>query len=123
MYNDFHRSLGYLVWTRLHCTAGDVLLLLAAFWGVSLAFRTRDWSGRSGPAAAALFVSLGLAYTAWSELHNTQIVRTWAYSPRMPVILGIGLAPLLQWLTLPPILVAVLRRRQGEKAHRHPSQR
>jgi hypothetical protein len=118
LYTDFHRGLGYLVLTRLHCTGGDVLLLLAAFWVVSLAFHTRDWAGQSGLAAPALFVSLGLAYTVWSELHNTQIVRTWAYNPRMPVILGIGLAPLLQWSTLPLILVAVLRRRQGERTPR-----
>ena len=116
LYTDADRGIGYLVWTRLHCTVGDVLILLGAFWATSLAFRTRDWARRpcrSSLPATALFVGLGLAFTIWSELHNTQTVRTWAYDPRMPVIRGVGLSPLLQWLTIPPALVAVLRRGGG----------
>lgn len=109
LYTDSDRSWGYLVRSRLHCTAGDVLILLAAFWVVSLLFRTRSWAVRGGFAAAAVFAGLGFAYTGWSEIHNTQIVRTWAYSPEMPQIGGIGLAPLLQWLLIPPGLVLVLR--------------
>jgi len=108
LYSDSNRGLGYLVWTRLHCTGGDVLILLAAFWATSLLFRTRSWSGR-GSLPAAVFVGLGLAYTVWSEIHNAQIVRTWAYAPNMPLLYGIGLAPLLQWLVIPTALVFLLR--------------
>jgi hypothetical protein len=110
LYTDSDRSWDYLVWSRVHCTVGDVLILLAAFWVVSLLFRTRSWAIRGGFAAAAIFVGLGFAYTGWSEIYNTQIARTWTYSPEMPQIAGIGLAPLLQWLLILPALVLLLRR-------------
>jgi hypothetical protein len=53
------------------------------------------------------------AYTVWSEVHNTQMVRTWAYAAAMPQIAGIGLGPHLQWSAIPPALVWLLRRRPG----------
>jgi hypothetical protein len=110
LYEDAGRGLAYLAWTRLHCTAGDVLILLGAFWLTSLAFRSRRWFVRSGPLAAGLFVVLGLAYTVWSEWANTSLRDAWQYRPQMPMLFGIGLAPLLQWLVIPPILVLLLRR-------------
>ena len=109
LYTDFERGWSYLVWSRLHCTVGDVLILLAAFWATALLFRTRSWAIQGSFATTAVFGGLGVAYTGWSEYHNTQIVRTWAYSPEMPQIGGIGLAPLLQWLLIPPALVLLLR--------------
>jgi hypothetical protein len=60
LYRDFDRGAGYLVRTRLHCTGGDVLILLAAFWVTSLAFRTRQWALARGLPAASLFVAVGL---------------------------------------------------------------
>ncbi len=66
LYSDFDRALSYLVWSRLHCTGGDVMILLAAFWATSALFRTRSWPGRGG-LPSAVFVGLGLAYTVWSE--------------------------------------------------------
>lgn len=116
LYADFGRRIGYLVWTRLHCTGGDVLILLAAFWLTALLFRTRFWIERQGLAAAAVFVAIGVAYTAWSEVHNTQIARTWAYAPEMPQIYGVGLAPLLQWLVIPPALVRLLRKKEERES-------
>jgi len=116
LYRDFDRGAGYLVRTRLHCTGGDVLILLAAFWVTSLAFRTRQWAVARGLPAASLFVAIGLAYTAWSEVHNTQVIRTWAYAAAMPQIAGIGLGPLLQWSVLPLALVWLLRRGPGYEA-------
>jgi len=109
LYADFGRPIGYLLWTRLHCTGGDVLILLAAFWGTALLFRARFWASRRGFPAAVVFVLAGFVYTAWSEIHNTQVSVTWAYAPEMPQIYGVGLAPLLQWLVIPPVLVRLLR--------------
>lgn len=110
LYEDADRGLAYLAWTRLHCTAGDVLILLGAFWLTSLAFRSRRWFVRSGLLAPGLFVVLGLAYTAWSEWANTSLHDGWQYRSQMPTLFEIGLAPLLQWLVIPPILVLLLRR-------------
>jgi hypothetical protein len=110
LYDDADRGLAYLAWTRLHCTAGDVLILLAAFWVTSLVCRSRKWFERSGWFAPGLFIVLGLAYTVWSEWANTSLRAAWQYRPQMPTLFGIGLAPLLQWLAIPPILVLLLRR-------------
>ncbi len=111
LYEDSDRDLGYLAWSRLHCTVGDVLILLVAFWLTSLVCRSRRWFARRGWLAPALFVVLGLAYTAWSEWANTSLRDAWQYRPGMPTLFGIGLAPLLQWLVIPPVLVVLLRRR------------
>lgn len=108
LFSDFDRGDAYLLWTRLHCTAGDVLILLATFSATSLLLRSRSWPDRGSLPAGLLWTGFGLAYTVWSEIHNTQMVRTWAYAPAMPTIFGIGLTPVLQWLIIPPVLLLIL---------------
>ena len=100
----------YLLWTRAHCTGGDVLILLAAHAVTALAARERRWARRERRAPILAFILTGLAYTAWSEWFNTRISLSWAYAELMPTVFGIGAAPLLQWLVIPTILVALLRR-------------
>jgi hypothetical protein len=114
LYTDSGGGIWYLVRTRLHCTAGDVLILLASFELMALGFRDRHWADRPSWPSALLFVAVGLTYTVWSEIHNTQIVRTWAYAAAMPQFGGIGLTPFLQWLVIPPFLVVMLRRKGPE---------
>jgi len=110
LYTDWSREWTYLAWTRLHCTLGDVLILLGAFWVTSLVYGTRRWPG-TRPVAEILFVLLGLAYTVWSEWYNTGIRASWGYSPWMPTVLGVGLTPILQWVLLPPLIVRLVRPR------------
>ena len=98
----------YLVWSRLHCALGDVLILLGCFWLVALIWRDRRWIAAGRLAPRLLFVALGLAYTAASELLNTRFFLSWAYAPEMPHIFGIGLAPILQWLLIPSVLLFIL---------------
>jgi len=108
LYADWGRDWPYLLWTRLHCTVGDVMILLVAFWLASLVFGTRRWiNTRNG--AAVLFVILGVGYTTWSEWFNTGVRESWGYAPAMPVIAGIGLSPILQWLLLPPLILRLSR--------------
>lgn len=109
LYADHGRGWGYLAWTRLHCTVGDVLILLGAFWATAAAYRSWRWPVRHGNGAAATFLGAGLLYTAWSEWFNTAVRESWSYAPSMPTVLGLGLSPLLQWLVLPPLLVLILR--------------
>lgn len=110
LYADHARGFSYVLWTRLHCTGGDALILLGTFWCTSILFRSRHWWVRPLWGAVLLFVLLGLAYTAWSEWYNTQVRQSWEYSDAMPRLLGLGLAPLLQWVLLPPAILALLRR-------------
>lgn len=116
LYTDHRRGLLYIVWTRFHCTGGDALILLGAFWGTSILFRGRYWWARPRRAALVLFVLLGLAYTAWSEWYNTQVRHAWEYAEAMPRWFGLGLSSLLQWLLLPPSILALLRRSDSRRS-------
>ena len=109
LYADWDREWTYLLWTRLHCTIGDILILMGAFWLTSLVFRTRQWVGAKR-GAELLFVLLALGYTVWSEWYNVSVRASWGYTPAMPAIVGIGLAPMLQWLLLPPLTLWLLKR-------------
>lgn len=116
LYADWGREVSYLLWSRFHCTVGDVLILLGAYWVTALLFFDRRWPGRPGLAAPMAFVVAGLAYTVWSEWLNTSLRSAWQYRPEMPVVLGIGVSPILQWLVIPTILVTLLRRRYSRAA-------
>ncbi|MBN8455584.1 hypothetical protein [Accumulibacter sp.] len=50
-----------------------------------------------------------MAFTAWSEWYNVYRVGNWGYTASMPMIFGIALSPLLQWLILPPVIVVAYR--------------
>jgi hypothetical protein len=57
-------------------------------------------------------VTIGVLITILMEWLATQVLSRWAYAESMPVIplLRVGLAPLLQWVVLPPIVVWFVRR-------------
>jgi putative flippase GtrA len=109
LYADWHNSIPYLIRTRLHCTAGDVFILLVAFWVTSLLLRTRRWIAESHVGGAMCFVSIGFLVTIWSEWSATGVRAAWQYSPAMPLLFGIGVAPLLQWLVVPPVVLLLTR--------------
>lgn len=111
LYTDHGEGWRHVAWTRFHCTLGDVLILLGAFWATAAVHRSWRWPVTRGRGAVTFFVASGLAYTSWSEWLNTSVREAWAYAPAMPRVLGIGLSPLLQWLVLPPLLLAVVRLR------------
>ena len=98
-----------VAWSLLHCSLGDVLIALAMFALAGLALRCADWPLSRPWAGGAMVVIGALAYTAWSEWHNVYRAGSWGYTASMPLIFGIGLSPLLQWLILPPVLVLVYR--------------
>lgn len=110
LYTDGSHDLWYIVWSRLHCTVGDAMILLSVFYLTSLVFRSRYWWKTSEKLPSILFVLQGFGYTIWSEWYNTKIAKTWEYSEAMPTVLEIGVSPLLQWTLLPPIVLFQLKR-------------
>lgn len=46
------------------------------------------------------------------EYHAVYVSHRWAYNDLMPLILGIGIAPLLQMLILPPLALFLSKRAQ-----------
>lgn len=99
-----------VAWALLHCTLGDVVIALALFALAGVVLRCADWPGLRPWAGGAIVVLGALTYTAWSEWFNVYRAGNWGYTPSMPMIFGIGLAPLLQWLILPPVMVAAYRK-------------
>ena len=55
-------------------------------------------------------IALGAAYAVFSEWLNVEIRRTWSYTAAMPVVpfLSTGLTPLLQWLVVPGLALAII---------------
>lgn len=98
-----------VAWSLLHCSLGDVLIALALFALAGLALRRADWPVSRPWTGGAMFVIGAMAYTAWSEWYNVYRAGSWGYAASMPLIFGIGLSPLLQWLILPPVLVIAYR--------------
>ena len=98
-----------VAWALLHCSLGDVVIALAMFALAGLALWRADWPA-SRPWTGGVIVVIGaMTFTAWSEWHNVYSAGSWGYTANMPMIFGIGLSPLLQWLILPPVMVGAYR--------------
>jgi hypothetical protein len=92
----------------LHCTAGDVLIAAAALLISLLLFRANGWPGRRYAPVAVASATIGVGYTLFSEYLNTVVRHAWSYAGSMPTLpwLGTGVAPLIQWLLIPPAALA-----------------
>ena len=97
-----------VLYFRIHCTVGDILILLCAFWLVALVWG-RSWSENRSVLSLLLFVASGVAYTIFSEYRNVHVAQNWAYSSWMPTVRGIGLVPVFQWLVIPWWVVRAIR--------------
>ena len=102
-------DLASVAWALFHCSLGDVVIALAMFALAGLALRRADWPASRPLTGGAIVVIGAIAFTAWSEWYNVYSAGNWGYTASMPMIFGIGLSPLLQWLILPPVLVVACR--------------
>ncbi len=107
---DTPRQLAYAV---LHCTAGDILIALAALLAALAVARGVTGAHPSDCSVLVLTIVFGVSYTIFSEWLNVVVRQSWTYSPLMPTLplLGTGLSPLLQWLIIPPIALSAARAR------------
>lgn len=99
-----------IVYDVLHCTVGDVMIALCIFLLTGLLLRDMGWIHRRTWTGAVLVAVLGVSYTAYSEWLNVYVRQSWAYSSMMPLIFGIGISPLMQWLILPFGITQLARR-------------
>jgi hypothetical protein len=103
-----------IAYAALHCTAGDVIISAAGFGIAAVLLRDAEWVLTRPWAGGAIAIIAGLIYTAYSEWRNVYQLGSWAYTDAMPLVFGIGLAPLLQWLLIPVACILLphkLRRR------------
>ena len=109
-------SLGpYEGWPRstyavLHCTIGDAGIAFASYIVAVAVTRQAEWPLRRPVAGVAVAIAVAIAYTVWAEWRNVYVLGNWAYADSMPMIRGIGVAPLLQWIVLPLVALLFLRR-------------
>jgi hypothetical protein len=112
LYTVWHEGdWGFILYGLVHCTLGDLMILLSVFWLVSILNRSRLWVFSPSMPNIVLFTVLGLSYTIFSEILNTRIKGTWGYTELMPIVpvIEIGGMPFLQWLLIPPVLVWLMK--------------
>jgi hypothetical protein len=103
---------GDLVYAVIHCTAGDVIILVATLLLALLLVGNSTWPRRGYARVALATTLLGVSYTVLSEWLNADISRNWTYTPAMPMLppLETGLTPFLQWLIIPPVVMGLIGR-------------
>ena len=106
-------TFGEIVFSVVHCTGGDVLIALACLVAALILLGGAAWPVEGSGTVAAVAVTLGLAYTVYSEWRNVVVRGSWAYSNLMPLVppLDTGLSPLLQWLIIPVVGLSWSRRK------------
>ena len=101
-----------IAFALFHCTGGDVLITTATF-AVAAALARHFRRPPFGWRMVFTAIVLGGGYTIFSEWLNVEIRRSWSYTAAMPVVpfLGTGLTPLLQWLIVPGLALAIIGHR------------
>jgi hypothetical protein len=115
LYTIWHQApAGYIAFAVVHCTVGDLMIgagSLAITLVLTRAPALHDWRWFRVGALATL---LGVAYTIFSEWMNVSIRSSWEYSALMPTLdaggMAIALAPVAQWLLIPPLALYTARR-------------
>ena len=94
-------GIGELMFDVLHCTVGDTMIASLSLFTAIVVAGSVERPKTPFTAINMLTVLFGLGYTIYSEWHNTVVTHAWSYSATMPIFLGIGLAPVAQWLVVP----------------------
>jgi len=74
----------------------DGLLILVAYFIISLLWRNSLWIKQMRKNQIYLFIVIGLIIAIIIEYKAVFLEGRWSYNPLMPTIFGIGLSPLLQ---------------------------
>ncbi len=101
-------------------SAGDVGIAWLAYAAAAWWAGRRSWLEEPGRTPFRIYLIVGLAVTVLLEWVNVYVRHTWAYADEMPLVLGIGLTPLLQWLLLPPLTLWLARRHLGRSGRSSP---
>ena len=96
----------------LKATIGDVGIALAAFAAGSWWSHKFHWTRNPSWQAISVFLAVGVAATIAFEWYAVSWANRWAYSEAMPIVpvLRVGIAPILQWIVLPPLVIYFVRR-------------
>lgn len=103
------QSMTQTAYVVAHCSVGDAIIAEITFVIASLLLNEADWPIADPWRGAAIVTVLGMAYTGYSEWRSVYQAGYWGYTSGMPLVFGIGLAPLLQWMFIPVATVFFLR--------------
>jgi len=111
-FTDITDEINIIVWYRLHCTIGDIMILGISIIIWSFFKRDNEWFFSPRKKDYLAVTLLGTSYTAYSEILNVVVRESWGYSELMPMIPGthIGIVPIIQWLLLPSLILYVCAR-------------
>jgi hypothetical protein len=98
----------------LHCTAGDVLIASVQYSLVAALFLNLAWPMQFPWRGGLIAIVAGLGYTGFSGWYNVYQAHAWSYSASMPLVYGVGLTPLLQWLVVPVLTIIAFRYRNRD---------
>jgi hypothetical protein len=98
----------------LHCTIGDMMIAALTLMTALVLVGRATWPSFGSRPVWLVTVALGAGYTVYSEWMNVSVRGTWAYAPIMPTVpvLGTGIAPLLQWLVVPTLVLWIATARR-----------
>jgi hypothetical protein len=95
-------------WLCTRAAAADVALLAVCYVIAALIARHSAWPLHPTPKAMATFFALCLIATASIERWAIATGR-WSYNDTMPMVLGVGVLPLLQWTLIPALSLLLFR--------------
>lgn len=93
-------------------TLGDAVIAVVAFWIVAALVASRWWITAPSAVHVVCFVGVGLGIATALEWMAIHVQARWAYGTSMPIVpvLRVGLAPVLQWVIVPPLVVWLVKR-------------
>lgn len=89
-------------------TVKDALMVVAVFLAIGFLLRNWQWVKSFNRGWVMLWITLPL-WQAVVEYYSVYLYHRWAYAEAMPLILGIGLSPILQMLILPSLAILLSR--------------
>ena len=95
----------------------DVAISAGAYLAAAVVARNARWIRQRSALSLAVYIAFGLAVTVAIERWALAVGR-WRYAATMPTIVGVGLSPLLQWIVVPLLIVAVARVIPNTRLHR-----
>jgi hypothetical protein len=121
LYTLWHEAQpAYIAYALAHCTLGDMLIGGGALVAALTVLREQRLERWRWVSLVALATGLGVAYTVFSEWRNVTVLESWAYAQAMPTLavggFELGLAPVAQWLLIPPLALALARYRIPKEA-------
>lgn len=90
-------------------TFGDAGIMVFAYWATSKMTANRRWLRKRRMGPVAIYLGIGLAVTIAAEYIALTNEWGWNYSELMPTVANIGLVPIMMWIIVPILTLALAR--------------